>query len=290
MSDAPIVQVNDDGSVIYRASALGMCDTALVAARQGYVHTPPPRKLQEVYDAGHAAEEEYFNSLPLRQVTASRQRLVQLAITSKVAVVGHLDGEEELWIDEVKSQSDNVYGEWTPRWWQTDSLWKKYAWQVSIYMLATSKRLRLIRFNRETKEWIDYYYTVPFHSLAEIRARILTIEALAAADELPECEGKDWGCPFSYLHTELEPVDEPELEKLVSLYDYHKRNRDAFDESMKKLREQIGDLLAGRPKVLLLSGVTVSRSEYDVKEHTVKGSKQVRLTITKPKDASTPPQ
>lgn len=54
--DRPAVY-SDDGTWVYRASALGGCERALLAARRGETRTPPPPALQEKYDQGHAAED-----------------------------------------------------------------------------------------------------------------------------------------------------------------------------------------------------------------------------------------
>jgi hypothetical protein len=170
--------------------------------------------------------------------------------------------------------------------WGTDPLWKKYAWQVSVYMLATNKRLRLARYNRDKQTYIIDLYYEPFHSLAEIRDRVLNIESLALDQDLPDCTENTWGCPFGYLHQveELEPVDEPELQKLVDDYFTYKMNRDISAAGMEGIKRYITEVLAGRPKVLLVSGVTVSRSEFTKQAYTVKEHPEVRLTITKPKE------
>jgi hypothetical protein len=290
VSDAPIVQVLEDGKVVYRASALGMCTRALVAARQGYEQQPPPAKLQEVFDAGHRAEEDFFARLSVFDEVVQQQLEVSLPITSRITVVGHLDGlrisaPKGAEVIEVKSQSDDMWHDWKPKFWTEDALWKKYAWQISVYYHATqAQTITVYRYNRTTCMVAAETYHRAFHDLAEIRDRVLNIESLALDQDLPDCKENAWGCPFGYLHKELEPVDEPRLEELIKDYYLLKRVKDANDREMVRIKGLITECLAGRPKVLLVSGVTVSRSEYVTKAHEVKESKSVRLTITKPKE------
>jgi hypothetical protein len=277
MSDAAIVTVTDD-HVAYRASALGSCTRALVAARQGFEAVPPFESALELFQAGHDEEVRFTTKWPLEK----QQTEVVLSVTQKIQIVGHIDGARGGRIVEIKSQSPDGWDKWTHDIWTTDPLWQKYAWQVSIYMIAQGSGLELVRINRETGKAVSTFYEMPFHTRQEIVERVLLIEMLAAENGLPEtCDKDDWICPYRYTHPTLEPVDDPELEQDIVSYQATKERIEELKGKLSTHRADIERRLAGRKKVLLVSGATVTFSEYETKEHVVKASKQARLTVKK---------
>jgi hypothetical protein len=277
MSDAAIVTVTDD-HITYRASALGSCTRALVAARQGFEAVSPFESALELFQAGHDEEERFTTKWPLEK----QQTEVVLSVTQKIQIVGHIDGARGGRIVEIKSQSPDGWDKWTHDIWTTDPLWQKYAWQVSIYMIAQGSGLELVRINRETGKAVSTFYEMPFHTRQEIVERVLLIEMLAAENGLPEtCDKDDWICPYRYTHPTLEPVDDPELQNAVDSYFIMKGLADDYKEDFNTAKENLKEVLGNRKKVLLVSGATVTFSEYETKEHVVKASKQARLTVKK---------
>lgn len=238
--DGASVQVADDGTIVYRASALGGCTKQLVALRQGYEPAPTPPKMQVTFDKGHESEELVHARMPL----IARQSEAVLVVTSKINVVGHVDGVSDT-VDEVKSQSQDEWDKFERTGWGDGPLWARYEWQFSCYMLAFGLPLRLIRFNRATEEIKTQVYFEPWYSLAEVRSRVLKIESQAAGGVLPvACDPLSYPCPVYYLHddaAEFEYGDEA-VDVLARQYKnakaVEKIAKDKAEVSKKALRAQ----------------------------------------------------
>jgi hypothetical protein len=216
LSDAAYVTVTAEGKVEYRASALGGCDLALLAARLGYDAIPirEDAKILKVFEAGHRIEDEVLNEY-FPTTVVQRQETVRLPITRNIDVVGHIDGFDTTdgCIVEVKSQSQDAWDLFEKKHWDA-GLFLKYKWQVSAYMWAhfgpfSHHPLKLIRALRdENQEWTgEYtasYVDYPFYSIAQIRERILRIELAAQTGVLiAECT-PSFPCPYFYLHEEID--------------------------------------------------------------------------------------
>lgn len=227
MSDAPIVKVFDDGRVEYRASALGGCDMALLAARLGYDAVPlnPNAKIMETFAAGHRIEEEVLATMPW---VTYRQQEIYLDVTEKIKVVGHVDGLEfgsDTHLIEIKSQNLEEWERFRKERWH-GGFFPKYKWQVSAYMIAFEEPLKLIRALRDKDgSWTGTtdvsYVDEPFYSMADIRARVLRVEAAARTGVLnAECT-KSFPCPYFYLHDEIdrELIDDDTVDALAHEYE-----------------------------------------------------------------------
>ena len=222
MSDDPYVKVNDDGTVQYRASSLGGCDLALLAARLGYDVVPirPDAPIMQVFAAGHRIEEEV---LAQREVS-SQQKQVWMQVTRRIFVIGHIDGIEGDYIDEVKSQNQEEWDRFAAHHWD-GGFFPKYKWQVSVYMHALNMPLRLIRALRDkegnwTGEVAVSHVDEPFYSEADIRERVLRTEAAAATGVLSAECSPVFPCPYFYLHDEIdrELIDDEGVEILAKEY------------------------------------------------------------------------
>jgi hypothetical protein len=287
MSDDSPSVYERDGLTVYRASDLGGCITRLAAARQGQEKVAPKGFQQQIFDAGNDAEEQFFARHP--ELAHYRQLEVTLHITPRIAVMGHLDAYEG-GVIEVKSQSGDEYAKWTWDAWTEHPLWVKYSWQVSACMLATSDPQHPLpavvwRVNREDGTESAEEVKRPFWSLQDITERILEVEALAHSDKLT-CTTPDFFCAYPYLHVNgQEPVDDDELDKLVKVYISQNKQLGTIKGYQEETRAKIVERLdiLGMQKVLLMSGHQVTRSEFDTKDHMVKGSHQVRVTITEGK-------
>lgn len=200
--DGSAVQVAEDGSIVYRASALGSCTKLLAALRMGYEEAPVPAQIAKVFQSGHDSEELVHARMPL----VARQSEARLEVSSKIVVVGHVDGVSDS-VDEVKSQSQLEWDRFERDGWE-GGFFPKYKWQASAYMLAFGLPLRLIRFNRATQEIKTQVYFDPWYSLTDIRARVLSIESQAAGGVLPAaCDPLQYPCPVYYLHDDAEDAE-----------------------------------------------------------------------------------
>lgn len=241
----------EGGFIYYRCSGYMGCPKALVAARQGYEGLPPPKHMQDIYDAGHLAEDLAIKALEeygLRIV--GRQEEGILPITEKIRLISHRDGVMEKngrWrIVEVKSQGQTQWDEFERYGWQS-GLFPKYTWQCSGMMHYWEEPLTLIRFNRDTGEIKQHDIDEPFQTVDEIRFKILETEALARTGELPStCANRMYPCPFYYLHDD-EKVEKDEgegLGLLAAQYDRalaeEKRARGKKETARKALRASLG--------------------------------------------------
>lgn len=215
-----------------------------------------------------------------------RQSQVILPVTSKIKVVGHIDGIRRLGrvspIVEVKVVNAADWERWTPQWFDTSPLFKKYTWQIAVEMIGLGSELELVMINPANSRLKTYYFETPPHTLEEIRGRVFEVEALAREDGLV-CTAGEWFCPYKSLHQGVEVTDEPELSETIREYLRRKAIVDADQEGLKMMRAEIEKMMDGRDKVKLVTGYSVSRAEVEVKEHMVKGSSQVRLTVRGPK-------
>jgi hypothetical protein len=211
MSDAPYVLFTDE-RVEYRASALGGCDLALLAARLGYDVVPVKEgaKILEVFEAGKRIEDEVLDRIGLLSPITARQLEVVLPITKKIHVVGHIDGLDtsDGSLVEVKSQSQEEWDRFERDGWE-GGFFPKYKWQVSAYMNAVKQPLTLLRALRDSDgNWTgrieDDYIEEPFYSVAEIRERVLKVEAAAATGVLNAVCTPSYPCPYFYLHEEID--------------------------------------------------------------------------------------
>lgn len=197
-----IVQVSPN-RIVYRASAIGGCVKALLAARLEYEPAPVPEKTRGLFASGHEAEIRAKKKLAGRGEGLSREQMeVELVISKRVVIVGHLDGLRGRTICEIKSQS---LEEWDKRkrgerGWLRD----RYDWQISSYMHALEMPAIIYWFNRDTGELDEEELLFPPISLKEIRARVLTIEKLAIAGVVDAPCVPSFPCPYFYLHDEDE--------------------------------------------------------------------------------------
>lgn len=210
MSDAPYVMYTGE-RVEYRASSLGGCDMALLAARLGYDAVPVKEgaKILEVFEAGKRIEDEVLDRIGLLAPVTGRQLEVVLPITKRIYVLGHIDGlDTDDSILEVKSQSQEEWDRFEKEGWES-GFFPRYKWQLSAYMHALGQPLTLLRALRDSDgQWTgrieDEVVEEPFYSVAEIRARVLKIEAAAATGVLnAECINS-YPCPYFYLHDEID--------------------------------------------------------------------------------------
>lgn len=197
---------------------------ALLAARLGYEAVPlaADSKMMKVFERGHRVENEILEDKP---GITYRQHKIDVPLTGKIHVVGHIDGFKFLdhAVVEVKSQSREAWDEFEAKHWNA-GLFPKYKWQVSCYMHAFECPLLLIRALVDDDGRVvardESFVDEPFYSIAEIRSRVLRVEAAAATGVLnAECINS-FPCPYFYLHDEVdrELIDDESVEALAREY------------------------------------------------------------------------
>lgn len=211
----------EDGKVYYRASTLGApCTKALVAIRMGYTEVQTrDEKVLEKYAAGRELEESVISLMKDEGwVIWGEQNTVDLALTGRLVVRGHIDGygmlgefnpEGDRYIVEVKTQTIGQWESFEKYGWES-GFFPRYAWQVSAYMLASGLPLALVRGLRSEDnsliEKIDVrFYDHPFFTKQNILKRVLNVEIAAGKSEVPDgCNGHMYPCPVPYLCTGVE--------------------------------------------------------------------------------------
>lgn len=219
----------EDGTVVYRASSLGMCVRALVAiGRDNYQEAMGKERidlLERSADEGNLHEDAVRQKL-VREgwKLVSAQDEVNIPIIKGVIVRGHTDGvlippdddtdyrpHEHLL--EVKSMSNKRFDRWTK---QGFDGFLKYAYQISSYMQANPGR-DVIYIIKRREDGFENRFVIPADSppisWKHIRTRILTAERhRRKRASFPECDltsQERFWCPFFYLHDEEDPSDGP---------------------------------------------------------------------------------
>ncbi len=273
----------------------------LALSRQGYEPLAVPTKMQDVFAAGHEAERQVWAKGIIKGLA---QEYVELAITEKIMVTGHLDcwDPETPWgkvtrrygsgrVYEVKSQSE---AEWKPI--RESPFWPRYAYQISVYMHSTGLPLTVIRVLRDRNGDISKdereVFDVPPKTIEEIRRRVFEVEMLARRDLTEvECVAVEFPCPFYYTHVGdrevRELVDDEDAVVLAQAYTAAKYDQQAAAGRVKTSRDALTAWLGDRRRVELPGGWLVTkyttkagRVEYDRKEST-----SVRVTAPKEEES-----
>lgn len=231
MSDnRPIVYYEGD-NVIYRASSVGSCVRALVAAGLEYEPVETPDYLSRAAAEGNLHEADIQNKVRAMgfQVDDSQPE-IQIEITDGVFLRGHMDGivtgpaAENLvgklrngspqpdpnvnqMVLEAKTMSRSVFDSWKKR--RFDSK-PAYAYQVTAYMKATGLPA-LYAVKRRDDGLMEYTFLpetpVPWET---VEAKILKAEEWRLKGELPPCDIENtWGCAYWYLHEEDDDITNP---------------------------------------------------------------------------------
>lgn len=290
MDDRPPVY-EDGGLVIYRASALGGCKRMLALARQGYTAIAPPEHMLKVFEAGHKAEDQLWAKGVLSGLA---QEYIELPITKRIMIVGHLDAWEIDAGAEAKSSSEAEYRK--P--WTESHMAQRWAYQISCYMHGTGKPFRLIRALRdrdgnvlEHREELLERAPIP---LADIRARVLEVESMARSDlTSTECEKYEYPCPFFYTHLNKaemrEQCDDDGAVSLAVEYKRVQKEAEVLKGRVKVAREALLEWMGDKKKVdvggwkLTKYVVKGKHVEYDAKDYEV-------LRVTEPKEEDNGPE
>lgn len=243
----------------YRASGLGGCIKAQVAAQLGFTALDTAKRMENMAREGALHELAVLGRLDEQGYEIlDRQREVNIPILPGVEIVGHLDAStydnKDSYVVEVKSMSPDAFKAWKKNKWDSKGLVERYKWQVSCYLhgMGDPYKLMFVVKNRSSGEMEIEIVDDPFYTLDEIMGRVLEIEKWVRRGELPdECSVSMMPCPFYYLEQQrsLELMEDAVLDDLVEMYEEAKVAVKAADERVKAAREAIRESMGDREKV-----------------------------------------
>lgn len=243
-----------DGSIVYRASALGGCDLSLLAARLGFDATPFPPSTLQLMEEGNLHEPDILRRVGEQEgmVISQPQGEVAIDILPGVLILGHVDAIGEAdgrqTVIEAKAMGKATFEDWMRNGW---SSFRRYAFQLSCYMHATGYPGIMAVKNRDTGILhVSHYPQLPI-AAAEIKLKVARIEAAATERKLSlGCDAGWCMCGFRYLRRQPSKLvssavdaDDPALvDELGSAYDALVEEEKALKERKDALAERIHDL------------------------------------------------
>ncbi len=300
--DRPIVY-EENGVAVYRASAVGECLRALVAARMEYQPAKDPEYLTRAAAEGNLHEpdiQQKVRDMGLELIEAQDQVEVPI-IKDRVVIRGHVDGivtgdmlgklvpnlrkgsplpkETDMKaVLEAKTMSRRVFDEWERGRFGAKV---RYAYQVSCYMKAQGDVPAIYAVKRRDDGFMEYtWIDKPPIPWERIKWRVLESERWARRFQLPPCDvDRQWGCAYWFLHEEEDPgavddlpIDEEMLmilEDLAPVYrDAKDREKVAKDEA-NEMKDRIRELMMGKSRVdlkdFIITWVTQQRMSFDYK-------------------------
>lgn len=282
------VYVEANGTVVYRASALGSCVRSLAAHRMKAAEPRPhsPEMLAR-FAQGNDAEPRIIEYLGtqgwLLSDHGSQQREYDLDVFPGVVVRCHPDGiahrmGEPAWtssrVIEVKALGASLADK---------GLYAltHYPWQLTVEMLVTERKALYVVYNKSFDE-IDEQSVVckeidetPY-TLGQIKARIAKVEAAAARDQLPDCSQRDFPCQWYGILCQADTAaDRPEAERddaiaelcarVVAARDASKAAKAHEDEARELLLTALGDRERVAAGPYVATRVAVETSRFDRK-------------------------
>lgn len=256
MSDnRPSVYV-EGGRTVFRASALGGCLRALVAARLGYDPLPFDEAAELRMGEGNLHEPAIVQWLEGEGWTViDQQREVELTVGDTLVIRGHIDGNARLTgptrLLEIKAMGHEPYKRWVADRFKSN---ERYAWQVSTYMHALDLPGLFVVKNRNSGEVDVMELDEAPIPLAKIKARVASVETIARRGDLPDCDvDYTWNCPYRFLHDQkalpLAAVEDAEIDALAAAYDRARTQATQADTMKKLARDRLADVVRDRKKV-----------------------------------------
>lgn len=214
--DAPARYVDSKGRIIYRASSLGRCERAFIAAARGETAHPWPESFQGFLDEGKAAEalirarwEQDHESDGWK--VAPMLQSVEIEVMDNVFVTGHVDGMFYIGVDNALWEAKKVRASGWDAFLQKGVEWHvNYPWQVAVYMHAL--KVETCAFvgglwdveKQEVTETFTHWLQQPPLPFKAIVKRVRELERVIGAGFAPsevKCRG-DYPCPYFHLHDE----------------------------------------------------------------------------------------
>lgn len=246
-NDAPIVH-RDGDRWVYRASALGGCETALLAARMGLTQVAPPEKFTAIFADGLRLEEEVIDRfialdigwevLPEMGDTPGMKDLlsfgpvvggqlrVELPVGECAVIRAHVDalvahGPQVFRVLEVKAFGEQLMNDFEAgALLDGKGLWEKYRVQLSVMMHATGLPAVFVaglkvdgedgERNEKVVKRIHYEYVdKPLTGLGALKARVARVEARATSESSDlTCWQTEYPCPFFFIHATKDAEEE----------------------------------------------------------------------------------
>ncbi len=247
-----------DGTVYYRASALGGCINELVMFRRGEQSESKTTYIEQVMETGKEYEADIRVHVAQHEdmTVHSETWAVELEIEPGHRVVGNTDGSlvknDSRFGSEFKTLGEDAFKKFVRSGLET---FPEYQWQLSVYMhaldmpwvYAAAPRMR----EKEEEGWrfwveVDKTYILPLITeppipLSRIRRKIRRINTLAEMDfsDLPPCEKAKF-CSMVRFHDliggNIEAEEAEKLGKGDELYDLLRRRqvlKDLEDDTAK---------------------------------------------------------
>lgn len=267
--DRPAVYQREDGTWVYRASAIGkMCERALYLLRTGQTPSPPPEVLQRAFLTSANNEElaialfEDKNYVEVEQ----RQRRVDVEVGDGVVISGSIDGVGyqsimDRWgLVEVKCLG--------PDYWKRrgSELLGELGWDAQIECYLRGLRDEVsgcwVVFGQKIDDVVEntvYIWVTRKPRLwAQIRSKVARVEAAARDGVMPDCPDEQFGCPFFHLHEGggevKEVLEDPAIAKLAHRRAEINRQQKALDDE----KQAIGRLLEKELKRLGVESARVT--------------------------------
>jgi len=232
MSDNRSIAYQEGKVSIYRASGVGSCLTALVAAKLGYEEDRSKYVSDILTNAareGNMHEGAVIDTLKseLGWRVRGGQKSIEMKVIPNVIIRGHIDGtcfppkmkNERLL--EVKTMSRDRFKKWIgmgpdARTRLLSEDFESYGWQISAYMHQMGMAAIYTVKNRDSGVLDISEITVPPVDLKTIKKKIIEAEMWFKRGEIPPCtttSSSKFFCPFPYLHEDVSPFgDEPDSE------------------------------------------------------------------------------
>ena len=301
---------DEDGTSIYRASSIGKCTTALVAAKLGF--KPARGEYQQgildnaAYE-GSSQESVIIDTLKEREGWRvwGGQEVMEHKVIPKVIVRGHIDGfcipkgARNDRLLEIKTMSESRFKSWkgagpNVRARLMSEGFITYGWQISMYMHAYGLPAMYVVKNRNTGELMIEELKLPTVDMKAIRKKVIEVEMWSKRDELPPCAASNadrFFCEYPYLHDDGKVFDdEPEIElpvvgsataALIAGIAEHYADLakqvsllKPLDDERKNVGKKLIDAMGGSVEVQaegwLVKKITSNRKSYDIEAAAVK--------------------
>lgn len=294
MADNRPSAYEENGCWIYRASAVGGSSHVLAAARAGYTPISGDTKWTERRDQymaeGVLHEPDIIarvaaDGFEMSHVGDDDQLELTYELTPTIAVRVHPDGIAQArhgpaarpvvsqfvefdiqvsqeFVLEAKAFSKDVYKTWSSRGFDSPSF-RRYAYQLSIQMLATNLPGIFATKNRDNGEVTWTVYPDPPISRADILRRLLRIDKGARDGDLNPLNEKctEFPCPYYFLHGDtieqedgdatngFTIIEDDMLDALCQTLDEAREREKMAKAAMDTARARINELLGTRNEV-----------------------------------------
>lgn len=219
MSDNRGIAYQEGKTSVYRASGIGSCLTAIVAAKLGHEEARTNFAGKVMTDAareGTMHEPHIIETLEVEygwKIWGS-QDSCEYQVMPHTIIRGHTDGicqpkgmRKERGL-EVKTMSKDRFKKWVrlgddARSRLMSGEFDTYAWQVSVYMWATGLPFMYVVKNRDSGKLDISEIATPIIDKKQIRAKVMEAQRWALKGEIPPCAAasdSQFFCPFPYLH------------------------------------------------------------------------------------------